>query len=263
MMARSRRLKIDWGNDERDLAAIYGTFDVLLGLVDERLSASECRKSWSSPLSFNADSLERSFIRLLGDPLPPAIDRTSWAEPATIWRNPDNSRLSDPSFETLRSDVEDDVECAAHEAAVALLLADQRVADVLAPGLRVMPAQRAGALDLLVGTALRAAVNRAHAPRIEQYERALATPRLPDPMLLVLGEPAESWYRGAAFVPTTDWLRASTSGLLSRTTWGIGWRSSPLESRRRSDGPCPVERLAAESMRTGTTEEATRAAKMM
>jgi hypothetical protein len=198
-MSHPRLPRIDWANDARDVAAVYASFDVLLGLVDERLSASVYREKWSSPLSFDADSLERSFIRLLGEPLPPAIDRTSWGEPSSAWRNSDDSRLPHPSFETLRSDDEDDVECAAYDAAVELLVADQRLSDALTPGSRVAPAQRRRAIDQLVRATLRAAVMRAHAPRMEQYERALFTPRLPDPVFLVPTLRAENWYRGAMF----------------------------------------------------------------
>jgi hypothetical protein len=190
---------INWQDEPRDLAAIYRAYDAVLGLVDPWFTVSERVSVWPTPLAIDPVSLHASFVRVVGEPLPAALDLSPWLTEAGWSRLPESVRLPHPVFESLESVDEDEVGRAAHDALAGLLTTDSKLAAVLNPESAVEEEQRKSALDRLVQTALATAAKRARNPRLEAMDQRLAPPRPARPVSVLPDIDAELWFLGALY----------------------------------------------------------------
>ena len=210
MAENPRGLRVDWSNDRRDLAAVYRTFDALLGLVDARFTVSERVAVWPMPLAINAERLSASFGRVIG-PLPTGLDQSRSPRAEGGSGSGAEARLDHPVFESLGFPDEDEVGRAAHEAAVEVLRSEPRVCDLLSPTSSAALEDRADGIDLLVSHALREAVARARESRLERMDRVLEPPELGRPVRLKDDLESEVYFLGALYGAIDGLASAATA----------------------------------------------------
>ena len=210
MASNPRGLRVDWSNNRRDLAAVYRTFDALLGLVDSSFTVSERVAVWPMPLAINAERLSASVGRVIGSlptgliqPLSPRAEGGSGAVA--------EARLDHPVFESLGFPDEDEVGRAAHDAAFDLLRSEPRVCNLLSPTSSATPEDRADAIDLLVRHALREAMARARESRLERLGRLLEPPELGRPVRLKDDLESEVYFLGALYGAIDGLASAATA----------------------------------------------------
>lgn len=196
--------------DPRILAAVYRTYDALLGLVDSSFTVSERVAVWPMPLAIEPERLCASFGRVIG-PLPTGLNQAQPPQAEVRSESVADARLHHPVFELLGFPDEDEVGRAAHEAAVELLRSEPRVCDLLSPTSSATPEDRADAIDLLVRHALREAMARARESRLERMGRLFEPPDLGRPVRLKDDLEVEVYFLGALYGAIDGLASAATA----------------------------------------------------
>lgn len=232
MGSTGRVPRLDWMGRPRDLAAIYRAYDAVLGLVDPWFTVSERVTVWPRPLTITAQSLHDSFMRLLGEPLPVALDPSPWRTADGWSRTPDSVRLPHPVFESLGFPDEDEVGRAAHDAATDLFGREPRLEAALRNDSVNADAVNTAALDEVVKVALRAAANRARESRRQTMDRRLSPPKLPQPVHVLPDVEAELYFLGVLY-GVVDGIASAALDQVSSEFMG-DWEAAVVRDVERS-----------------------------